>query len=254
MLRGAGVIFFAYIGFDAVSTAAQETRQPQRSMPIGILGSLAICTILYVAFAFVLTGMVNYAAMKGDATPVATAIDRTPYPWLHLLITFGILCGFTSVILVALLGQLRVFFAMAEDGLLPRVCAEVHPCWRTLWRSNLILMLGVSLFAGVVPIPLLAHVTSIGTLLAFVIVCAGVVILRRARPALPRPYRTPLVPLVPRIGILTCGTMMYSLVRRIGGGSSSGSPSAWPSISAMAAATAGASTPSRSSILPHRRV
>ncbi|HKW52691.1 MAG TPA: amino acid permease [Stellaceae bacterium] len=211
ILRGAGVIFFAYIGFDAVSTAAQETKNPQRTMPIGILGSLVICTILYVAFAFVLTGMVKYTAMKGDAAPVATAIALTPYPWLQALIKIGIICGFSSVILVALLGQSRVFFSMAEDGLLPRAFAAIHPTWQTPWRSNLVFMLFGSALAGFVPISLLAHMTSIGTLLAFVIVCAGVMVLRRARPDLPRPYRTPLVPLVPLLGIAVCATMMYSL-------------------------------------------
>jgi basic amino acid/polyamine antiporter, APA family len=211
VLRGAGVIFFAYIGFDAVSTAAQETKNPQRSMPIGILGSLAVCTVLYIAFALVLTGMVNYAAMKGDAAPVATAIDRTPYHWLQLLIKLGILCGFTSVILVALLGQSRVAFSMAEDGLLPPVFSRIHPRWRTPWCANLIFMVFGGLLAGFLPISLLAHMTSIGTLLAFVIVCAGVMVLRRSRPDLPRPYRTPLVPLVPILGILSCATMMYSL-------------------------------------------
>ncbi len=211
ILRGAGVIFFAYIGFDAVSTAAQETKDPQRTMPIGILGSLVICTILYVAFAFVLTGMVKYTAMKGDAAPVATAIKLTPHAWLQVLIKIGIICGFSSVILVALLGQSRVFFSMAEDGLLPRLFAAVHPTWRTPWRSNLIFMLFGSALAGVVPISLLAHMTSIGTLLAFVIVCAGVMVLRRTRPDLPRPYRAPLVPLVPLLGIAVCAAMMYSL-------------------------------------------
>ncbi|HET7595005.1 MAG TPA: amino acid permease [Stellaceae bacterium] len=211
ILRGAGVIFFAYIGFDAVSTAAQETKNPQRTMPIGILGSLVICTILYVAFAFVLTGMVKYTAMKGDAAPVATAIALTPYPWLQILIKIGIICGFSSVILVALLGQSRIFFSMAQDGLLPRVFAAVHPTLHTPWRSNLVFMLFGSALAGFVPISLLAHMTSIGTLLAFVIVCAGVMVLRRTRPDLPRPYRTPLVPAVPLLGIAVCGTMMYSL-------------------------------------------
>jgi basic amino acid/polyamine antiporter, APA family len=211
VLRGAGMIFFAYIGFDAVSTAAQETKDPQRALPIGILGSLAICTVLYVAFAFVLTGMVKYSAMRGDAAPVVTAIARTPYHWLQTLVEIGILAGFTSVILVSLLGQSRVFLAMAKDRLVPGVIATIHPRWRTPWLSTLLFMLFTGLLAGFVPMSLLADMTSIGTLLAFIIVCAGVLILRRTRPDLPRPYRTPLVPVVPILGILVCGTMMYSL-------------------------------------------
>jgi basic amino acid/polyamine antiporter, APA family len=211
ILRGAGVIFFAYIGFDAVSTATQETKDPQRTVPIGILGSLALCTVLYVAFALVLTGMVSYRAMQGDAAPVATAIARTPYRWLRLLIDIGILAGFTSVILVSLLGQSRIFFSMAEDGLLPGVFARIHPRWRTPWLSNLLFMVFAGALAGFVPMSLLADMTSIGTLLAFVIVCAGVLVLRRTRPDLPRPYRTPLVPLVPILGILVCAALMLSL-------------------------------------------
>jgi basic amino acid/polyamine antiporter, APA family len=211
VLRGAGVIFFAYIGFDAVSTATQETKEPQRTMPIGILGSLAVCTVLYIAFALVLTGMLRYTAMRGDAAPVASAIALTPYHWLQMLIEIGILAGFTSVILVSLLGQSRVFFAMAEDGLLPAVFAAVHPRWRTPWRSTLLFMVFTSLLAGFVPMSLLADMTSIGTLLAFIIVCAGVLVLRRTRPDLPRPFRTPFVPLVPLLGILVCAALMYSL-------------------------------------------
>jgi len=211
VLRGAGMIFFAYIGFDAVSTAAQETKDPQRALPIGILGSLAICTVLYVAFAFVLTGMVKYSAMRGDAAPVVTAIARTPYHWLQILVEIGILAGFTSVILVSLLGQSRVLLAMAEDRLVPGLFAAIHPRWRTPWLSTLLFMLFTGLLAGFLPMSLLADMTSIGTLLAFIIVCAGVLVLRRTRPDLPRPYRTPLVPLVPLLGIAVCATMMYSL-------------------------------------------
>ena len=211
VLRGAGMIFFAYIGFDAVSTAAQETKEPQRALPIGILGSLAICTVLYVAFAVVLTGMVNYRALRGDAAPIATAIAATPYHWLGPLVDLGILAGFTSVILVSLLGQSRVFFAMAEDGLLPGAFARIHPRWRTPWLATLLFMVFTALLAGFVPMSLLADMTSIGTLLAFVIVCGGVLVLRRIRPDLERPYRTPLVPLVPLSGIAVCATMMYSL-------------------------------------------
>jgi APA family basic amino acid/polyamine antiporter len=211
IMRGAGVIFFAYIGFDAVSTAAQEARNPQRDMFWGILGSLVICTVLYVAFALVLTGMVNYTAMRGDAAPVATAIDMTPFKWLQVAVKLGIICGFTTVILVMLLGQSRVFYAMSHDGLLPGVFARLHPVWHTPWRSNLIFMVFTGALAGLVPISSLGHMTSIGTLLAFVIVCAGVVVLRRTQPDQKRSYRVPLSPLFPALGILVCLAMMVSL-------------------------------------------
>jgi APA family basic amino acid/polyamine antiporter len=178
IFRAAGVIFFAYIGFDAVSTASQEARNPQRDIPIGILGSLVVCTILYNAFAFVLTGMVNYHDMRGDAHPVATAINLTPFPVLQVLVKVGIIGGFTSVILVMLLGQSRVFRAMALDGLIPRLFGDIHPKWRTPWRSNLTLMIFVSFFSGFLPITTLGHMTSIGTLFAFVIVCIGVMVCR----------------------------------------------------------------------------
>jgi APA family basic amino acid/polyamine antiporter len=211
VLRATGVIFFAYIGFDAVSTAAQEARNPQRDMFWGILGSLVICTVLYVAFALVLTGMVNYTAMRGDAAPVATAIDMTPFKWLQVAVKLGIICGFTTVILVMLLGQSRVFYAMSHDGLLPRVFSRLHPEWHTPWRSNAIFMVFTGAMAGLVPISSLGHMTSIGTLLAFVIVCAGVVVLRRTQPDQKRSYRVPLSPLFPALGILVCLAMMVSL-------------------------------------------
>jgi APA family basic amino acid/polyamine antiporter len=211
ILRGAGTIFFAYIGFDAVSTAAQEARQPQRDMPIGILGSLLICTVLYVAFGLVLTGIVNYHDMKNDAAPVATAIGHTPYPWLQVAVKLGIICGFTTVILVLLLGQSRVFYAMARDRLLPEVFAQVHPTWRTPWLSNVVFMAATGALAGFVPISVLGHMTSIGTLLAFIIVCAGVIVLRRTEPDAERGFRAPLVPVVPVLGILVCLAMMVSL-------------------------------------------
>jgi APA family basic amino acid/polyamine antiporter len=210
IMRAAGVIFFAYIGFDAVSTAAQEARRPQKDMPIGIIGSLAICTVLYVLFSIVLTGVVNYTEL-GGAAPVATAIDRTPYDWLKPLVKLAVICGFTSVILVMLLGQSRVFFSMSRDSLLPRVFSDVHPKWKTPWRSNLLFMLFVSLFSAFAPISMVGHMTSIGTLLAFVIVCAGIMVMRRAQPDIPRPFKTPLVPLVPILGIVVCAAMMYSL-------------------------------------------
>ncbi len=211
IMRAAGVIFFAYIGFDTVSTAAQESRRPHRDIPIGIIGSLVICTVLYLAFSFILTGMVNYKLMKGDAAPVATAINVTPYPWLQFLVKLGIICGFTSVILVLLLGQSRVFYSMSRDGLLPLTFSRIHPQWKTPWLSNLIFMGFIGFFAGFFPISKLGHMTSIGTLLAFILVCAGVIILRRTQPHLPRPYRTPLVPLFPILGILVCLSMMTSL-------------------------------------------
>ena len=211
IMRAAAVIFFAYIGFDAVSTAAQEARRPQRDVPIGIIGSLAICTVLYILFAFVLTGMVNYTAMKGDAAPVATAINLTPYPWLQLLIKIGIIGGFTSVILVMLLGQSRVFFAMSRDGLLPKLFSELHPKWQTPYKTNLIFLLAGALMAGIFPISKLGHMTSIGTLFAFLMVCLGVIVLRRTQPQLPRPYRVPFVPIFPILGMLVCLAMMLSL-------------------------------------------
>ena len=211
IMRGAGVIFFAYIGFDAVSTAAQEAKNPQRDMAIGILGSLVICTVLYVAFALVLTGLVNFHDMKGDAAPVATAIDRTPFPWLQVAVKLGIIGGFTSVMLVLLLGQSRVFYSMSHDRLVPKLFSEIHPEWQTPWRSNLVFMIFTGALAGFVPISKLGHMTSIGTLLAFVIVCAGVMILRRTNPEQERGYRTPWVPLVPILGIVTCLAMMVSL-------------------------------------------
>jgi len=211
IMRAAGIIFFAYIGFDTVSTAAQEAHHPQRDIPRGIIGSLIICTIIYILFAFVLTGMLNYKLMKGDAAPVATAINLTPYPWLHILIKLGIIGGFTSVILVMLLGQSRIFYAMSRDGLLPKLFSDIHPKWRTPWRSNLLFMVFTGFFAGFFPISKLGNMTSIGTLLAFIIVCAGVMILRNVQPDTPRPFKCPCFPLFPMLGILVCLAMMTSL-------------------------------------------
>jgi APA family basic amino acid/polyamine antiporter len=210
VMQAAAVIFFAYIGFDAVSTAAQEAKRPQRDMPIGIIGSLAVCTILYILFARVLTGIVPYRTFHGDAAPVATIIGLFPQ-WLQSGIVIGIIAGYSSVILVMLLGQSRVFYSMSRDGLLPKVFSDIHPKFLTPWRCNLIFMFFVSLFSGFLPISKLGHMTSIGTLLAFVIVCIGVVVMRRTNPNAPRPYRTPLVPLVPALGVIVCFAMMYSL-------------------------------------------
>ncbi|HVN06269.1 MAG TPA: amino acid permease [Bryobacteraceae bacterium] len=211
VMRAAGVVFFAFIGFDAVSTAAQEARKPQRDMPIGIIGSLLVCTILYVLFAHVLTGMVNYKIFKGDASPVATVIKQFPSEALQIAIVIGIIAGYSSVILVMLLGQSRVFYSMSRDGLLPRIFSDVHRRFRTPWRCNLIFMVFVSLFSGFLPISNLGHMTSIGTLLAFVIVCLGIMVMRHTRPDLHRPYRTPLVPVVPILGVLVCFAMMAFL-------------------------------------------
>jgi Amino acid transporters len=211
ILRAAGVIFFAYIGFDAVSTAAQEAKNPQKDMPIGIIGSLIVCTILYIAFSVVLTGLANYKDFKDAAAPVAVAIANTPYRWLHPLVNLAIILGLTSVILVMLLGQSRVFFSMSRDGLLPKVFSEIHPHFRTPWRSNILFMVFVSLFSGFAPISVVGEMTSIGTLFAFVIVCAGIIIMRRTHPDIPRPFRTPWVPLVPILGILVNFAMMFGL-------------------------------------------
>jgi len=211
IMRAAGTIFFAYVGFDAVSTAAQETKHPERDMPIGILGSLAICTIAYMGFSLVLTGMLNYKAMLNDAAPVASAIDITPFHWLKLAVKIGIIGGFTSVILVLLLGQSRVFYAMSRDGLLPRLFSDIHPSWRTPWRSNLLFMGLTSVLCAFLPISELGHMTSIGTLLAFVIVCAGVLILRHREPGRERRFRVPGGVVLPILGIISCTALMASL-------------------------------------------
>jgi len=214
ILQGAGIIFFAYIGFDAVSTAAQEAKNPQRDMPIGILGSLVICTVLYVVFAHVMTGLANYTEFGGATdklAPVATAIAHTPYVWLRQFIILAILAGFSSVILVMLLGQSRVFYSMSKDGLLPPVFSAVHPSFHTPWKNNLLFMVFVGLFAGFVPGDIVGEMTSIGTLLAFVLVCIGIIIVRKRMPDAPRGFRTPLVPVVPILGILVCGLMMAAL-------------------------------------------
>jgi APA family basic amino acid/polyamine antiporter len=211
ILRGAGLVFFVFIGFDAVSTAAQEAKNPQRNMPIGIIGSLVVCTILFVIFAHVMTGMANYKEFIGSGAPVAIAIEKTHYQWLSKAIVLAILIGYTSVILVDLLGQSRVFFSMSKDGLLPKVFADIHPKFRTPWKSNIVLCAFIALFAAFVPIRVVGEMTSIGTLLAFVMVCAGVLILRKQHPNVKRPFKTPLVPLVPILGILTCFAMMTFL-------------------------------------------
>jgi len=209
--RAAGMIFFAYIGFDAVSTAAQEAKNPKRDMPIGIIGSLAACTVLYILYALVLTGIVNYKDLAVPA-PLAVAVDRiTDYPWLGKLMKLGSLAGLTSVMLVMLLGQSRVFYSMSRDGLLPKVFSQIHPKFKTPYLSNLILMVTVSILAAFTPISVLGSLTSIGTLCAFVLVCIGIIIMRRTQPNLERPFRTPFVPLLPILGVLANVALMASL-------------------------------------------
>jgi len=210
--RAAGVIFFAYIGFDAVSTAAQEARNPQKDMPTGILGSLVICTILYILVSGLLTGMVPYTSLNVP-DPVAVGIDAAGIRWGSFLVKLGAIAGLGSVMLVMLLGQSRVFFSMSRDGLLPQWAGAVHPRFRTPYISSITVGIFVAVFAALIPIGILGELVSIGTLLAFVIVCAGVWVLRKRRPDLPRPFKTPLVPLVPILGILVAGLMMVSLPR-----------------------------------------
>ncbi len=225
VMAGAAIVFFAYIGFDAVSTAAQEAKNPKRDMPIGILVSLAICTVLYILFAHVMTGLANYKEF-GEGTdrlaPVATAISHTPYLWIQKAIILAILAGYGSVILVSLMGQSRVFFSMSKDGLLPPVFSQLHPKFGTPAKSNLILLALVSLFAAFVPKDIVGEMASIGTLFAFVLVCIGVLIMRYGKKfknhntvdgvqTVTNGFKTPWVPVVPVLGIIFCLGMMVSL-------------------------------------------
>lgn len=224
IIRAAAIVFFAYIGFDAVSTAAQEAKNPKRDMPWGILGSLAICTILYILFAHVMTGVTSYTTFSGKdgIAPVAVAIDHmgpanaagvvTPdYPWLNRAIIVAILAGYASVILVMLMGQSRVFFSMSKDGLIPKIFSSVNPRTQTPAKNNLLFMLFVSAFAAFVPARVVGEMTSIGTLFAFILVCIGILVMRRKMPELKRSFKTPFVPLVPILGIITCLFMMVFL-------------------------------------------
>lgn len=224
IIRAAAIVFFAYIGFDAVSTAAQEAKNPKRDMPWGILGSLAICTVLYILFAHVMTGVTNYSTFAGKdgIAPVAVAIDhmgeadangviQPHYPWLNRAIIVAILAGYASVILVMLMGQSRVFFSMSKDGLIPKVFSSINPATQTPAKSNLLFMLFVSLFAAFVPARVVGEMTSIGTLFAFILVCIGVWVMRVKMPEIPRSFKTPLVPLVPILGIGVCLFMMVFL-------------------------------------------
>jgi basic amino acid/polyamine antiporter, APA family len=210
ILRGAALVFFAYIGFDAVSTAAQETKNPKRDMPIGILASLVICTVLYIAVAFVLTGLVKYTEL-GVPHPISVGIQATPYPWLAFFVDLGAVLGLGSVMLVMLLGQSRVFYAMSRDGLLPPFFSKIHPRYRTPFVPTLLTGIVVSIPAALFPIDVLGHMVNIGTLLAFVIVCASVIVLRIKHPDLPRPFTVPGYPWVPACGVLSSFGLMTFL-------------------------------------------
>jgi APA family basic amino acid/polyamine antiporter len=215
ILGAAGVVFFAFIGFDAVSTAAQETKNPKKAMPIGILGSLVICTVLYILFAYVLTGVATLEDFRtvGKEASVTFAVQTymTGYGWLAKLITVAILAGFSSVILVMLYGQSRVFYTMSRDGLVPAIFSDIHQKFRTPYKSNILFFVFVGVFACFVPQDIVGDMTSIGTLFAFMLVCAGVWIMRVKSPELQRQFKTPFVPLVPILGIVICGAMIFGL-------------------------------------------
>ncbi len=210
VMRGAAIMFFAYIGFDAVSTAAQEARNPQRDMPLGILGSLAICTVIYIAVAVVLLGIVPYQRLN-VADPLAVGIDATGLTWFSPIVKVSAIFGLFSTMLVQLLGQSRIFYSMSRDGLLPDLFGKVHPRFRTPHLSTIITGAVVSVAAGLLPLGTLSQLVSIGSYLAFTLVCIGVIILRRTRPDLPRPFRVPGVPWVPLLGALVCLSQMASL-------------------------------------------
>jgi APA family basic amino acid/polyamine antiporter len=215
ILGAAGVVFFAFIGFDAVSTAAQETKNPKKDMPAGILGSLVFCTILYVLFSYVLSGVATVEDFRtqGREASVAFAIEHymTGYAWLAKFVTVAILAGFSSVILVMLLGQSRVFYAMAKDGLVPKVFSDVHPTYRTPYKSQMLFFVFTAMFGAFVPESVVGEMTSIGTLFAFMLVCIGVWIMRVRRPDIPRGFVVPLVPVVATLGVVVCGAMIYGL-------------------------------------------
>jgi len=212
IFRGAGVIFFAYIGFDAVSTAAQETKNPQKDMPKGILGSLGISTILYILVAIVLTGIVSYTALN-VADPIAVGVNAMGESmfWLRPIIKIAAIAGLSSVVLVMLMGQPRIFYSMSNDGLLPPVFSKIHPKFKTPYVSTIITCSIAMIFAGILPISILGELVSIGTLLAFAIVCLSVIVLRKTQPDIPRPFKTPLVPLIPILGALICFAQMAFL-------------------------------------------
>jgi APA family basic amino acid/polyamine antiporter len=210
IVRGAGIIFFAYIGFDAVSTASQEARNPGRDIPIGILVSLAICTVIYIAVGLVMTGLVPYPRLN-VASPLALAVQTTGVKWLPPVVNIGAICGISSVILVNMLAQSRIFYSMSRDGLLPPLFAKLHPRFRTPHVTTTITGLVVAIASGLFPISVLGQLVSMGTLLAFAIVCCGVLILRKTEPSTPRPFKTPGMPWVPVVGTLICLYLMSGL-------------------------------------------
>ena len=224
VIRAAALVFFAFLGFDAVSTTAQETKNPKRNMPIGILGSLLICTVLYILFAHVLTGVTDYSVFRGrdGIAPVAIAVDhmgdvlpdgsiQPAFPWLNKSIILAILAGYSSVILVMLLGQSRIFYSMSRDGLLPKLFSDVHPKFRSTYKSNLLFLLLVSTFTLFVPAHVAGELTSIGTLFAFILVSIGILVMRKKQPDAPRAFKTPGVPVIPVLGICICLFMMVFL-------------------------------------------
>jgi APA family basic amino acid/polyamine antiporter len=215
ILGAAGTVFFAFIGFDAVSTAAQETKNPKKAMPIGILGSLVICTVLYILFAHVLTGIATVEDFRtgGKEASVSFAIGKymIGYEWLAQFVTIAILAGFSSVILVMLLGQSRVFYAMGKDGLLPQAFGDLHPKYKTPYKANLAILVIVGLFAAFIPGDIVGDMTSIGTLFAFILVCISVIVLRKTEPDMKREFKTPFVPFVPILGVIVCLAMIYGL-------------------------------------------
>jgi APA family basic amino acid/polyamine antiporter len=211
IMGGAAIVFFSFIGFDAVSSIAEETKNPQRDMPIGMIGSLIICTVLYAAVSLVLTGILPYKQYANDAAPVASALTAVGQPWAHLFVTVGALAGMTSVLLVFQLGQPRIFMAMARDGLLPKIFAELHPKYRTPLLPTLMTGVLVGVGAMFVDIGEMAELTNIGTLAAFIIVCGGVIMLRKTNAGQHRPFRCPAVPTIPILGMISCFGLMLSL-------------------------------------------
>jgi basic amino acid/polyamine antiporter, APA family len=212
ILSGASIVFFAFIGFDAVSTAAQEAKNPKKDMPIGILVSLLICTVLYILFGHVFTGIANYTEFRlvGKEASVAYAIrEHLPYKWLELLVSIAIIAGFSSVILVMLMGQSRVFYSMSRDGLVPKVFSELHPKYKTPYKANALFFIFVSLFSAFIPESVVGNMTVIGTLFAFVLVCLAVLVMRKTNPEIPRSFKTPFVPVVPILGILVCLALIF---------------------------------------------